>query len=426
MFQTTLKNHIYIFVTLVTLALSQAGCKLTEDEQNLLDDAFGGSVAPEVPDLPNTEDSCFVDRHTQPEAELTKKIDILFVSDTSGSLNAEREEIALGIDSFVAELPDEVDYQVGVMLAHGSTSSYSGKLYQRGSEPVVLSNQELTLNEIRNHLRKKMLYIKTDGATDGGEVGLYSFTRGITSQLEANRESGFFRNDAALAVVFVADENDICADYPEGVTPVPDPNGKEGPAKERDCAGINPASVLQQIKQLQGDRPYLISGITYNDLNNVPSGGENEFGYGYDEIIMKANGLSIDLATGNFSVGLASIGSLATKKLNLITDFPLSRAYVDTETIEVRVDGQMTSHNYQEDTKLVHVSEPGQAQSTVDISYCLLEEPETEPDPGEPGDQPGDEPDDVPPPGCIYPVKSYCDRDKDNDGFDDTTGEPLL
>src|SRR5690349_18700601 len=38
----------------------------------------------------NTEQSCFSERFVQPAVEVSKKVDILFVTDTSGSLDEER------------------------------------------------------------------------------------------------------------------------------------------------------------------------------------------------------------------------------------------------------------------------------------------------------------------------------------------------
>jgi len=47
------------------------------------------------------------------------------------------------------------------------------------------------------------------------------------------------RPDAALAIVFVSDENDICYRYPASITPVVDGDKLEAPAFIRDCDCAN-------------------------------------------------------------------------------------------------------------------------------------------------------------------------------------------
>jgi hypothetical protein len=384
----------FLFVILsLVLVYTSVGCELTEEEKAVLDDSFDPSNPPGDVPPPPVQPACFNERFVQPEAEITKKIDILFVTDTSGSLNDERPAIAQGIDAFVGALPMDVDYRVAVMLAHGSTSNYSGVLYQKDSEPFVLDSQQMSLEDIRYYLERKLRYVRGDGDSDGGEEGLFSLYTGLMgNNLEQSRTQGFFREDAALAVVFIADENDICARYPDGVTPVYDPNHKEGPAFDRDCADVFPESVLAKLRTVQAGNPLLVSGIVYNREDTVPAGGENEVGYGYLELIDLANGMSIDLADGHFQDGLEQIGTLATVKLHLITEFTLARTEINLDTINVQVDGLDSPFTYVLETNDVQLHEPGGALSVVDINYCLI---------------------------IDGPI------DEDGDGLDDITGEPL-
>jgi hypothetical protein len=224
---------------------------------------------------------CYSEKFIQPEKEILKSVDLLFVTDTSGSLDVERGAVANGIDSFVAELPLDADYQVAVMLAHGSRSNHSGRLWKHGNHPYVLNSKTMSLPEIRSHLHANLTNVSSDWHSDGGEVGLYSLQRGLDKgPLTSSRAHGFFREDAALAVVFISDENDICAKIPEGVTRVYDPDRLELSAFARDCKGVSPETVLEAVKTLQGDRPFFIGGILYNNLSTIKNNGENELGYG--------------------------------------------------------------------------------------------------------------------------------------------------
>jgi hypothetical protein len=98
---------------------------------------------------------CFDEHHVQPAAQITHKIDILFVSDTSGSLNEERVAIASGIDSFIASLPTNVDFRLALLPAHGPNSSYYGKMLRRGNEPRVLNSTTQSITSIRSDFMYK-------------------------------------------------------------------------------------------------------------------------------------------------------------------------------------------------------------------------------------------------------------------------------
>jgi hypothetical protein len=335
-----------------------------------------------------SEGACFVDRHQQPVGLRAQSVDLLFVTDTSGSLDREREAVAAGIDSFVAQLPAEVDFRIGVLLGHGSTSARSGRLYSAGGEEVLRSGA-LELPAIREQLRRRLTGVETDSGSDGGEEGLYSLLRAISPPLLAeSRAKGFFRPEAALAVVFVSDENDVCAEYPAGIVPVPDPDGLEPIARARDCSGVSPASALSALRALQGERPFSVSAIAYTDRGSVPADGENEVGYGLIDLAMLAGGVAIDMASGDFAQGLARIGRRVTSELQLKTRFPLSRADADPETLEVRVDDRkLASFEYSAEANEVRLpqAEAGRELSRIEISYCPKVGPGPSPSPGPSG-----------------------------------------
>lgn len=101
---------------------------------------------------------------------------------------------------------------MGVLLAHAN-SSYSGKLYRKNSsDSYVMSNKTMTISELKTSVSNKFTNSPGEGTTDGGEAGLYALNKLLNNNIQATKGLGFFREDAALAVVFVSDENDIC--YP--------------------------------------------------------------------------------------------------------------------------------------------------------------------------------------------------------------------
>lgn len=353
-----------------------SGCEMNEYTEEVLIDSFTPSVSDYSGNPPPLAPQCFVERYMQPDAVVTRKLDLLFVIDTSGSLDTERAAVADGIDAFVRELPADVNFRIGVMLAHGDTSSYSGRLYNASGRPKVLDSQTRTMTQIRSDLRANLTSVRTDSATDGGEAMLYSLTQGLKGQrLSDSKNLGFFREDAALAVVFVSDEQDICAEFPAGWTPVPDPQRSEAGAKARLCSGITPSSVHELVRSVKGDMPYLFSAVIYHDLATWIRHDENEIGFGMLELVQSTNGVLIDLANGEYSAGLSMAGRLATVKLDLLSDFTLARPNIEPATIQVWVDGAVKDFVYSANTNEVHVNDPGMARSIVDINYCLKTAP---------------------------------------------------
>jgi hypothetical protein len=308
----------------------------------------------------------------------TEKLDLVFVTDTSGSLSSERDEIADGIDHFIRALPQDQDLRVAVMLGHSPLSPYAGRLwrsdggYVRGSsEPWVLSTADSTRGYVRAKLKNKLRKQASERESDGGEMGLGSLLLGLDGKrFSESRAKGFFREDSALAVIFVSDENDICAEYPAGRSRVDDPDGIELPAKRKFCtsnAGISPENVIARLEQIQNGRPLVIGGMIYSNPDRVPRGLENEVGYGYLETIHLAgnNGLVIDLADGHLDEGLGRLGKFTSRRLELQESFP-----IDTKAGShvVRVDGRQVGFRVVGNELIP--SEYGTEGSVIEIVSC--------------------------------------------------------
>ncbi len=362
-------------ILIIAFALVASGCELSPENIDDLGKIFNreNQGPGKQPDPPVVKPSCFAQRLVQPKGTITRQVDLLFVTDTSGSLYSERRDIADGIDAFIREIPSNVDINIGLLLGHGSNSKYAGKLYRKKSNaPYVLKSSKLTVNEIRSHLRYRLTNTAGDWSTDGGEAGLWALTYALTgSRLEALQKQGMLRKTAALAIIFIADENAICARYPKGVKRVYDPNKLELPAFNFYCPNVTHESTVDLVRKIKGKKPLLIGGLVYSDRDSVPRGGENEYGWGYMEAIKRANGVAINLANGHYDRGLAEIGRLTTLRLKLITEMLLANKNVDPNTIKVKVDGAPSTFTYNPSTNILNLLQPGGAQSVVDVNYCL-------------------------------------------------------
>jgi hypothetical protein len=393
--------------TVVSLALALTACNIPAG--SIVVDVTGGTPdsdhsnghgkdkdcdpSPSGSPSSNPNGQCFTERFQQPglPVETNNKLDILFLTDTSGSLNEERGKVAKNIDAFVSALPRELDYRIGVMLQHGSRSSFTGKLYKKKNEPRVLDSKQMSVNQIRNYLYDKLIDPDWDYYADGGEEGLYSLAVTLDhGPLTSSRAQGFFRKDASLAVIFIADENDICAVYPAGVKPVRDIEGLEAPARARDCTRkapayplenggsipahnetITPELVYEKLKRLQGDRPLIVGAIAHTSTPPLKNGSEDEYGYGYLDLVSLAKGIAFDIRSLDYSSELAKVGTFTAKQIELQSKFSLSKENIDPASIHAFIDGEEVNFSYDAELNQVSLPQSGHLLSQVEINYCL-------------------------------------------------------
>jgi hypothetical protein len=357
-FMKTCYRLFHVMVT-VGFGLSLIGCAK--------DDGSGSGIAASrksAHDCQQTSAGCFSET-VRPSAG-SGPVDVLFVVQTSASIADVKPTIISGINDFIATLPAGSDFNIAVMLSHGSTSDRAGRLYQAGSEPVVLKSSELSNTDIQTYLDAKLANPPMDSPSGGGEEGVYSLFHGITTPalLSESQNAGFFRANAALGVVFIADRRDICAIVPPGVPPETDPL-KIG-ARIRDCEGLTPAGLSNQLHVLKGSQPIIVSGILYS-RDPAPAG--KELGYGYIDVINLNNGVAIDIANDNIANGLSSIAQLGGSGSSTQNTFTLSHSGIDSKKIIVTVNGVGVNFTLSGDT--VTITDDIPAGAEVVIAYCL-------------------------------------------------------
>lgn len=318
-----------------------------------------------------TGEKCFSETFQQP-VKNTKAVDVLFVIQTSEAISAERLAIVSGIKGFISSLPSGSNFNIAVMLAHGSTSRHSGRLFRAETEPLVLKSSELSNTQIQTYLDLKLNDVEADPQSGGGEEGLFSLFNGIaTPALLAESQSlGFFRPEAALAVVFVADRRDICAVVPAGVPPEADPI--KVAARIRDCEGLTAAGLTARLAALKGLLPVAVSGIIYT-APPVPAG--NEIGYGYTDMIALNAGVAIDIENDNIEAGLAVIAELSSQQMEIKNRFVLEYTGIDSRQIIVTVNG--VGATYILDGNTVRIKSKIPPGAVVVIAYCLKSKPGT-------------------------------------------------
>ncbi|MFL5814264.1 MAG: hypothetical protein ACJ763_11855 [Bdellovibrionia bacterium] len=330
---------------------------------------------------------------TQPQPSVTHAIDLLFVADTSSSMNAKRARVASDVSAFVNALPSGTDYRIGVMLAHGAQSSYSGKLYAASGARAVLDSRIQSASQIQSQLRNSLVNVPSDPDDANGEAMMASFQRSLSgSRFSTIRSQGLYRDDAALAVVFISDENDIC--YPPqkfGFTSFPDyvaaPTSIEDSAYTKNCLNssgkpvITPESTLAALEALKPGGDFSVAGIVHVDGSKVPStaGSEESIGHGIIELLDLAGQshpkqeIALDIMSSDFTAGLSSFGAMNSSHLSLETLFQLD-AVVDTDSVSVSVDQKPVMFNFDEQANQASIkgADAGGAGSLVRIDACRV------------------------------------------------------
>lgn len=349
---------------------------------------------PPAPDGDPISPSCAAEDHlswrfVQPQPTVNRSVDLLFVIDTSRSLDAERSRIASTLPIFVSQLPPQTDYRIGVMLAHGGSSYYSGRLYSASGTPRVLDSRTQSPASIQSNLTQTLSAPPQDIDSANGEVGMYSLLRSLrTDRLNEMRSQGFYRDGAALSVIFVTDENDVCF-RPElnGFTQFPDfvptlTANTEVTAYTRYCLDSNgtlavtPERVLNGLRDLKSSQNLALGGIIHKDPASVPRGNgiEDAISHGILELVGSTlNGVTLELANSDYSTGLTELGSVVSSQLRLQNSFGLDgQSPIRPGTIAVHVDDRPVESEFdavRRETR-IRTQDAGAAGSIVEVTAC--------------------------------------------------------
>ncbi|MGK5083931.1 hypothetical protein WDW37_11575 [Bdellovibrionota bacterium FG-1] len=324
---------------------------------------------------------------------LNRVVDVLFVVDTSDSMLMpdKNKKMAVAMGQFLGQIPEGTDYRISVMLAHGGASRYSGALFSAKGTPVILNPTQYPPVNTQSMLVNTLEHLKRDVDEANGEAMLYSLMRSLDSKhLTTIKEQGFYRPEAALSVLLVSDENDIC--FPpqlNGFFKFPDYIASHGSIEEAayakycNAAGQTPsnfpAMVYKKLVELKGDKPVHLGAITHVDPKNVPAltfWGEEAIGHGLIEFAkLSPGGVLIDLPTYNsYAAALAPLGGIITNEVDLRTQFVLdgNTSFVPG-SLTVLVDDQVVNGSFDPTSQSVSIAatDAGKGQSSIKVHACL-------------------------------------------------------
>jgi hypothetical protein len=159
-----------------------------------------GKGGPNASKDPNVSEVCYAEEKFQQAAEQTKKIDILWVIDNSGSMADEQKALGENFDAFIKGfISKNVDFNMAITTTDTSSEAKKGAI-------VPGSNTALTSAAAKADEQKfyenflSMVQVGIKGS--GYEKGLAA-TEGFVSKY-----SSWIRPEAYLAVVVLSDEED--------------------------------------------------------------------------------------------------------------------------------------------------------------------------------------------------------------------------
>lgn len=318
-----------------------------------------------------TYETSHTDRYVQTTGQ---DVDVLFVVDNSGSMSSNQSNLAANFQSFIAAAGQwNNDYHIGVTTT--DMDAQAGQLVAAAGQGRFVTRANTT--QLSANFR-----VGTDGSAD--EKGLAAAQAALSLPLVADsrtacttdtqcqapercvegfcggRNRGFLRDDAALEIVIVSDEEDSSpGDLNFYVNFF------------RSIKGIYNTGMMH-LHAIVGDAP---NGC------DTPAGSAVA-GRRYIDVATATGGSVISICDANFSNGLASIGAIA---FGLRRQFYLARI-PEPATIALTVGGQACADDgganwfYDEDSNAVVFDEAGacmpQAGDAVVIDYdtrCFLQ-----------------------------------------------------
>ena len=140
-------------------------------------------------------DFTVVDVFVQDPAE---KVDILFVVDNSYSMLAEQEKLSEEFEAFVEFFfQANTDYHIGITTTDMTVEA--GHLV--GDPKIITRATDNPAAAFRNNVQ-----VGTEGS--GFEQGFAAAWTALSPAMQAGPNAGFFREEAALSLLFVSDEDD--------------------------------------------------------------------------------------------------------------------------------------------------------------------------------------------------------------------------
>ena len=256
-------------------------------------------------------------------------VDILWVIDNSVSMQNEQEAVAAGTSDFVENLEKgDMDFHLGVITTDvDDVNANAGVLL---GNPQVLTSTCREDGDPSDCTYVDAFTSRVLQGTDGSdqERGLEAALTALSPPLSDTRNSGFLRDDAALVIIILSDEND-CSDF--GALG-PDGSGEDCYTQNADLMPVQ--DIVSRFKDLKKDSSKVsLSGIIGPRVVDDTYCEQTYPGTRYYSAIDLLRGVAADICQTDYSTVMDQLGLVAS---GILTTFQLSKAAV-VESIVVTV-----------------------------------------------------------------------------------------
>ena len=235
-------------------------------------------------------------------------LDVLWVVDNSESMSNIIDNVRGNFESFIGEfLALNLDYQMAAITTDMANSSQSGQF------------QGQMINSSMSESQAESLFLSSVNAGAQGsadEKGFDAAKAALSSPLINGTNAGFLRNNAALSVIVVSDEDDFSS-----------------------ISANNFVSFLNGLKS----SPDLVrfSGFV-GTVTDLFATCDRQEGTKYIDAAYQTGGFVIDVCTDNYNIAMQEVALAAA---GLVVRFPLEQEPTSMSSITVTVDGQEISQD---------------------------------------------------------------------------------
>lgn len=253
-----------------------------------------------------TDPRCKREKFTQ-TSSVSKKLDIVWVIDNSGSMKDEQDALGANFSAFIQDfITRDIDFKMAITTTDTSSSYEKGRMVTGSAEKlnsVAAQNNPVKFMEDF----KKLVQVGTSGS--GYEKGLEA-----ADEFMKRYSSSFLRKDAYLAVVILSDEEDQSAK--------------------------SVATYTNQLKKLKDEEGLVkVYSIVDVGLTNTQGYGVSTGYKRYADASKNTAGIVADIRE-DFHKSLSDMGGTI---INLLDSFALANDPV-SGTLKVYVDGVETTH----------------------------------------------------------------------------------
>ncbi len=253
-------------------ALSLAACGVEERTRD------GGNSDGDSDSDSTTDDSDDAADDTSMTEKKCNKMDIIFIVDDSGSMDAEQGNLAQNfpqfaqiLDEYVTADGDALDYRIAV-----TTTGKPFTMRVNGGLPITETGPDGTFSNTCNLTKRWIEPTDPDMQTtltcraavgtggSGMEMPLLMTKRAVEKTMGGDN-AGFMRADALLAVVILTDEDDSSSTVSEFDVTLDPMNFPPNPEELQPPIDFNPSDLVAYLDGVKGNRTKWAAGVIAGD-----------------------------------------------------------------------------------------------------------------------------------------------------------------